>query len=382
MRELKKICIWCLIILIMTLLTSCEYEKNNEKTLCVAVMGNPEDFYASYQDGIAAAVSDVQKEYADTGYTFEVEFFNDESNYETGMKIVDQIVSNNKFIGVIGSRNMDISSSSAHIFDEHGKIYVSPYYMYDRVCEDNYYDYVFSMCSSANNTGILLRKAAEQSCAKKWAVCTTSREFEKDELGGFVNYNGGNTEIIDCVSIDKLNKDFNAVYNKWELLGVEGVAFFISESEGFDILKKLKANNPNLICVGDILFDDSERMETDAEFQAAMINFIMADAFYIDYSDEDENDKFDKIADSYVNENGLEIDYWYLQGYNAVRMICDTAVKNQTVSSKHIAESLHDDGYDGLMQKFEFDMRGVQTIVPDYYNVFTSEGIWEEYIVR
>lgn len=227
MRKLKKIYIQCMIVLVIALLTSCEYGKNSEKTLSIAVMGNPDTFYASYQDGITAAVSDMQEEYSDTGYTFETEFFNDESNYETGMKIVDEIVSDNNFIGVIGSRNMDISSSAAHILDEHEKVYVSPYYMYDRVCEDNYYDYVFSMCSSADNTGILLRKAAEQSCAKKWAVCTTSREFERDELCGFVNYNGNNTEIIDCVSIDELNKNFNAVYDKWELLGVEGVAFLL-----------------------------------------------------------------------------------------------------------------------------------------------------------
>lgn len=382
MRKLKKIYIWCIIVLVVASLSSCEYGKNREKTLSIAVMGDPDTFYASYQDGITDAVSDLQKEYADTDYIFEVEFFNDESNYETGMKIVDRIVSDNHFTGVIGSRNMDISSSAAHIFDEHGKVYISPYYMYDGVCEDNYYDYIFSMCSSADNTGILLRKAAEQSSATKWAVCTTSREFEREELSGFVNYNGSNTEIIDCVSIDELSNDLNAVYDKWELLGVEGVAFFVNESDGFDILKKLKTKNPNLICAGDILFDDSERMETDAEFQAAMTNFIMADAFYIDYSDEDENNKLDKIADHYISEKGVEIDYWYLQGYNAVRMIFDTAVKNKTVNPKDIAESLHNDGYDGLMQKFEFDMRGIQTIVPDYYNVFTADGYWEEYLVR
>lgn len=130
------------------------------------------------------------------------------------------------------------------------------------------------------------------------------------------------------------------------------------------------------------MFDDSKRMETDAEFQAAMTNFIMADAFYIDYSNEEENNQLDEIADNYINEKGVEIDYWYLQGYNAVRMIFDTAVKNKTLNPKDIAESLHNDGYDGFMQKFEFDIRGIQTIVPDYYSVFTADGYWEEYIVR
>lgn len=370
----------------MTVLTSCEDGRNNKKntekpTVNIAVMGNPKEFYPSYQDGIIAAVADVQKEYADTGYVFDVEFFNDESNYQKGMKMVDQLMYDDNFIAVIGSRNQEINRNMAHIVDKHEKIFVSPYYMYDSVCEDNYYDYVFSMCSSAKNTGILLRKVVEQSSAKKWAVCFASKEFEKDELVGFVNYHGDHTEIVDCVSIDVLNKDFDAVYNKWDLLGVEGVVFFVEEFEGFAVLKKLKAKNPNLICAGDISFDNSTFLQIDAENKAAMTNFMMVDAFCLEYDDENDNKKFEQIADSYMNEKGTKIDYWYLQGYHAVRMICDTAVKNKTTNPKVIAEALHDNGYDGIRQKFEFDMRGMQTIVPSYYNIFTADGTWKKYTV-
>lgn len=387
MRVLQKIGILCLTMFIMAVLTACEAGKDPQKTVekttvRIAVMGNPENFYASYMDGIEAAVSDVQKEYADTEYLFDVEFFNDESNYEKGMKIVDQLIHNDDFIGVIGSRNMEISSGTAHIFDEYGKVFVAPYYMYDSVCADNYYDYVFSMCSSAKNTGILLRKAAEQSNAEKWAACFTSREFERDELIGFVNYQGYKTEVVDCISIEELSKDFDAVYDKWELLGVEGVAFFVKELEGHNILKKQKAKNPNLVCAGDILFDDSLMMEEDAAFEAGMKDFIIADAFYLDENDESENQKVDQIAQSYLREKGIQIDYWYLQGYNAVRMLCDTVVKNKTTDPKVIAEALHADGYDGLMQIFQFDMRGVQTKVPDYYQIYTSEGTWKKYIAH
>ena len=387
MRALKRIVILCLTVFAMVVLTSCEAEKSHQKTtekmtVQIAVMGNPEDFYASYLDGIVAATADIQKEYADTGYLFEVDFFNDESNYEEGMKIADQLLNNDDLIAVIGSRNMEISSGTAHIFDEYGKVFIAPYDMYDSVCADNYYDFVFSMCSSAESTGILLRKAAEQGNARKWAACYTTREFEREEMVGFVNYSGYNTEIVDCVSIDEIMRDFDTVYEKWKLLGVEGVAFFVKELEGHSVLKKLKERNPNLLCAGDILFDDSLMMEADEAFETAMKNFIIADAFYLDENDEKENQKVDEIAQTYLREKGVRIDYWYLQGYNAVRMLCDTVVKNKTTDPKAIAEALHANGYDGLMQKFQFDVRGVQTKVPDYYHIYTPEGTWKKYIAR
>lgn len=382
MKIIKKITPIMIIVVLAMCFSACTDAETAKHLIKIGVMGDPNEFYASYRDGIAAALSDVRAEYADTGYMFELEYFNDESNYETGMKIVDILANDNSIVGVIGSKNLDITGSAAHIFDEHKKIFVSPHYMYDSVCDENYYDYVFAMCSSARNTGILLRKAAVQSGAKKWAVCSAAREIERDELHGFINYTTDDVEIIDCVSMDAFSKDFDKVCKRWDILGVEGVAFFVNDDEGIELLKKLKAKEPELICAGDILFDDSERMDSDADFNAAMKNFIMADAFYLDRSDELENEKFTEIADDYFNRSGVKIDYWYLQGYNSVRMICDTAIKNKTNDPTHIAEALHNGGYDGLMQKFEFDGQGVQNIIPDYYNVYTASGLWEEHSVR
>ena len=73
-------------------------------------------------------------------------------------------------------------------------------------------------------------------------------------------------------------------------------------------------------------FDDSDRISRDEELRAAMNGFIMADEFILDIVSDDDIGCYEELAEQYLEDTGQEFDSWYIQGYNAVRMIADTAV--------------------------------------------------------
>ena len=366
--------------LILSVLCGCE-SAQPAQGVKIAVMGNPEDFYPGYQEGIRRAVRDLNEEYAGSGYTVECEFYSDCGDYETGAAIIDTLAADPSVTAVIGGVDMDINKTAAYIFNEARKPFVVPFFLYDSVYEDHYSYTLFSMCNSAKTVGVTLGFAAAGTDAKRWAVCAAQGEFERAEMHSFLRCSRlcGLT-IVDCTGISTLANRFDEVYRRWELLGVEGVVMFPSNNEGFDVLKKLKSRNPDMVCAGDSAFDNSSLMANDKELLAAMAGFIMAGEFSMrSDGDEEEYNRLTAMTEEYMQDTGEEFDTWYIQGYNAVRMIADTALRNQVFDPESIALALRRDGYRGLCQEFRFDEKGLQAETALTFSVTGEDGYAELY---
>ena len=379
---MKKIYVFLLVTALLCVLAGCGEVQSH--TVKIAVMGNSADFYPGYKEGIERAVSDLNKEYADSGYNVECEFYENVGSYDEGSATVDAIAADKSLTAVIASTDMDINKTAAYVFDNDKKLFIVPYFIYDDVFEDNNYSMVFSLCDSAENVGETLKLAGEKTTAKRWAVCAADGSgFAQAEMKGFLQCETGSSmKVVDCVNMSALETNFDEIYKRWETLGVEGVIMFPEAGKGFDVLKKLKQRNPNLICGGDTAFDDSTLLLGDKELLRAMTGFIIVTEVVIDDITEEESNIFKNMKEEYTKNTGKEIDLWYIQGYNAVRIIADTAIKNDTVNPVEIAEFLHKDGYDGFIRDFSFDEKGAQKKQVYKYNILNADGIGEEFEIK
>lgn len=367
-------------ILISLVLCGCAVQKN--QTVKIAVMGNPADFYPGYKEGIERAVEDLNGEYADSGCVVECEFYSDNGSYEEGASIIDALSEDKSVTAVIGTKDMDINKTAAHVFNEADKLFVVPYFLYDSVYENNHYATVFSMCNSAGTVGEILCSAASDTNAKRWAVCAAESEFERMEMNGFLKYSmAEGITVADCADMSMLVSQFDDIYKLWEILGVEGVVIFPGSNEGFDVLKNIKQRNPNIICAGDTAFDNSVMMENDSGLREVMTGFIMADGFAMRDETEEKRRLIVDMAEEYKHKTGNELDTWYIQAYNAVRMIADTAIQNKTFNCEDIARLLHENGYSGLCQDFKFNENGAQVTDIWKYNIFNENGYTDEHIL-
>ncbi|MCC8161205.1 MAG: ABC transporter substrate-binding protein [Oscillospiraceae bacterium] len=368
-KKIISICLLCALAVLST--ASCGKMGSDNVQIKIAVLGDADDFYPDYEEGILFAETEFNEEYADEGYTLSVEFCDDDDDYNKGMSYVDELASDDSLTAVIASMDMEINKSAAYTLNESGKLFIVPYFLYDSVYTDNYYDTVFSMCASAAHTGKTLRLAAEDTGKSRWAVVSADGSFETDEVYAFINSGSDAVQIADCVTAETIINDFETVYSRWDSLGIEGVAMFMKDSEGFDIVSKLKSRNPDLIFCGDTAFDNTDTVLADSSLTDAMAGFIIADEFCFDYSSGDIS-KFTEMENEYYEETGEYIDLWFFQAYNAVRMVADTAVKIGSADSAEIAAELHENGYTGIGSSFEFDANGTQLINPEYYGVLNS----------
>ena len=89
---MKKYVIYILTIMMAaTICPSCAPQNRENQAVKIAVMGNYEHFYPDYEAGIMQAISDLNDEYADDGFTFEYTVCDDEGRYEEGAEIIENL---------------------------------------------------------------------------------------------------------------------------------------------------------------------------------------------------------------------------------------------------------------------------------------------------
>lgn len=378
--NIRRVLMVILVLAELFLLAGCG--KAQENRVVIAVIGNEDALYPGYREGADMAAEELRRVYDECGYTIEYQFYNYDGSYEEGSAIVDMLADDETVTAVVGGTDMSLNKTAAYVLDKAGKVFVVPFFLYDSVFDNNHYTTVFSMCNSGREVGVTLCYAAEQTTAKRWAVCTADREFERTELQGFLDVqHGAGIDVVDCVNVSELQNNLEEVFGRWEILGVEGVALFPEDKEGFALLKEIKRRWPDMICAGDTAFDNSEMLTNDTELMAAMDGFIMADEAILDFSTQEGVDAYNALIEEYTQRTGKEMDTWYVQGYNAVRMIGDTAVRIGTTDPGAIAAALHEDGYAGTAQRFQFQANGKLANADRTYNVLAADGYAQPYMI-
>ncbi len=317
-------------------------ENENKKTISIGVTGSPASYSEYYEKGIRKAYEDVCKEYEGRGFEINVNFYDDNDDYETGEKITAGLVNDEKTTAIIASSSAEICENQVYQTDKAGKILICPHWMYDNTLEEGNYSQVFSLNYSNEDMGAVMKNIASELPAKKWAICYSDDKISRAEIKCFNNVDD-NINIVDYVKVNSLISDFNKTVERWRLLGVEGVILIPYENEGFDLLYRLKAEMPELYIISDSSLDDDNELQANRKY---FDKVYIVDSFFV------------TSEESEIFDNEEYLDTWEIHGYNALRMVVDTAVENNSDDPVEIAEILHKSGYKGELESYQFDEKG------------------------
>ncbi len=349
-----------ILLMVILLLSGCTSKDANKKTINIAVTGSPNTYSECFEKGIKRAYEDVCAEYKDSGFEIKCEFYDDKGNYESAEKITAKIINDSNITAVIASSSPEICENQAYQTDKAGKILICPHWTYDSMFEDSFYDKVFSLNYSNKDIGNIMENIALNSSAKKWAICYSDDEISTTEIKDFKKKS--DIKVYDFVRINTLEADFENVVNRWKLLGIDGVILIPYKNEGFRLLYRLKESIPKLCVISDSSIDDNNELENNRKY---FENVYMVDSFYVS----------DDTTEIFPNDEYS--DTWEIHGYNAFRMIVDTAVLNDTCDTERIASVLHEKGYIGELESYKFYKNGI--LKPKIYSYvrFTKDDYEE-----
>ena len=331
--------------------------RTNDKTIKVAVFQNSGEKQENFEKGIELAYEDVLQEYKDSGYKIECDFYDNLETYEDVQRITDTLVADPSVTAIIGSDTDSICENQAVKAQNNGKLFICPMWVNDEAMLPSQ-DMVFSMLYSNYDMSRALKKTVDDMPDMRWAVCVSNDGICSNEAQSFRMQDAQN--VVDYCDMNDLRLYFDRITDRWRNLGVGGVVFLPYSERYFDLFRKLKTYMPELYFVCDFDMDMPQMYEGN---EAAYKNVYLVDGFYVDGDADD-------IKRLY--EESHVIDTWTVHGYNTLRMIVDTAVRNGTNDPKRIASILHDTGYDGAGQTFKFDSSGLIEPVKFSYSAIDS----------
>ncbi len=126
--------------IIALLLCGCSKNMDTDKkTINIAVTGSPSVYSEYYERGIKRAYADVCEEYKNSGFEINVNFYDDNDNYETAEKITAELVNDEKITAIIASSSAEICENQIYRTDKAEKILICPHWIYDSTLEDANY---------------------------------------------------------------------------------------------------------------------------------------------------------------------------------------------------------------------------------------------------
>ena len=326
-----------------------------DRVIKIAVMDSTSVFTAddSYENGIVMAIEDLNTLYGGQGYEISYEFYDDGGTFRQGMEALDRIVSDPEITAVVGTSSLNLLDVSADVLDKAGKLLVTYYSSSDRLFEQGY-THVFRNCYGEMDLGGAIAEfAAGRRDMRRVAVYRSDTDYERGMVRAFLRgVEDTGVEIVDVVTTTPLDSELDAAILRWRDLGVDTVLVSQYDSEdSFEILRRVRALNPEINILGDFSFDYTDDL---------LANAGVSDGIYITGPVPLEDGReLDSFVERYRSRYGQEPTQWAVQLYDSIRMVVDTAVRVGSTDADTVAQALREEkGYTGVGGTLCFDAKG------------------------
>lgn len=351
---MKTKCYLTAVLAIIMFLSGCgENTIQGTKEIQFAVMGDKAlyDYDESFLNGVRMAIDDCNEQYGQKGFRVSMELYDDEGIYEKGIVIAHSIVEDEGITAVLGSQNYNIINSAAEIFENAEKIFITPDGANDETLNEGY-SFIFRNTHSSNDMGISLAQYAMNNGFHRVAACIKGPEYMEEFIRGFYRESqNSDLRIVDYYTKTNTGDEFEEVFKRWELLGVDSVVIIHdSMSDAFNLLVAIRSKNPYMMILGDTNFDFKEKLAEYGEFSD---NIVITELHSMEHGE-----KQKLFERRYLEQYEAQPDDYALQGYESIKMIVDTAVSLDTNDSALIAQELHKSGYNGITGTIRFDEKG------------------------
>jgi ABC-type branched-subunit amino acid transport system substrate-binding protein len=359
-------------VLLTFVITGCKEAKAvwspfaSDQDINIAILGE-DKYYDSdkgFRKGIDMAVADIK---ANTGININVKFYDDDGDYEKGVKNTQSVAADESITFVLTLQDFEVIDSAAQICNNAEKPLIVLQGCYDATSEKGY-DYLITDCISAKQTGAFLGEYAVRQGIADLAACHTDTRFEKDEIKGMQAYLK-QTDISRLVDIQLgpfTSDDFNRAYEIWDALGVDAIMLnFYEDSLYGDVIKQLCQKNPDMIMLADYGINDEKLIK---DYQAYMDNIVMVPLY--PYSQSEELNKF---CTRFDEKYGFTATDGAVQIYDLLNMISTFSSDSAFESSLDFMKKMKSEsGYEGVSGIIRFDDKGMLIINKAQYMLFSN----------
>lgn len=335
---------------------------SSDKKIKIAIIGDDE--YIVDNGAMEAMEMASDDFYEKTGIRIEVEIFDDDSDYNQGIKCAREIVADGSIMAVLVKQELDYIDATAEIFEEAQIPFILTNGCYESTV-DKSYEYMLVDCINAKAAGSIMAQYVMECGYQYVAFCHSDTEYEEDELKGFqAELEDDSACLADTVVGPYTWEEFNQVYSRWTSLGIDAVCVSNYDVLNSDLVAMLRKKGSDIQVIGDYIMDTEEEIE---ENEAYLEGTAIVAMYVNDYK---ENNT--EITERYEELYGMEMSEKAIQSYDIAYMLGE-ALNSGITESKELIDHIRtsEEGYEGISGTLRFDERGC--LIPNGNEVLIFE---------
>ena len=354
----------------MVIFSGCGSSKSNvaqtygeAAEIKIAVLGSADQFTKrqDFMIGMDLAIKELEAQNVKISY----EKIDDGHSRDSGIALAKDVANDSKYTAAFTLQSSDVVESITAIFEAAKKPLLIVNEVFDGTMNKGY-EYILAGVISAEASGQALAKYCETKGIKWVAAAHSGSQYENTLARGFNDaaMASKSTYLLDSTQGPDNASEFADMYARWSVLGVQAALVSFDDLEwACEVISNIKAQNKNILILGDAKYNDVEKM---AAYKDVLEGMVVAGSSGV--ASEDKLKAFyDKYEAKYLKEQNFLINSVTAQAYDFVHMIAQN-VKKSTNAQEFMKNMKSTEGYAGVTG-VKFNSKGQLEEEPNYWTV-------------
>jgi len=354
-----------LVIMTALLVTSCRQASTGIGEVVIALAGPLElmDDSTGFLKGAQIALERCEKDYSSEGLSVKLQIEDDKGSFKDGLLIARKLVEDTRVTAVVGHWNSHITIPAADLYNDAGKVMLSPIVSSNSITEKGY-SYVFRNTLSDSDMGKAMAEYASKNKLDRIAVYYLDNNYGRGLAKAFQDAASQmGIQVLDWTSGFNSQVELEKALEKWRVLEVNGLfvahSMYYGAEDFISEFRKLDKTTP--IFGGDAMDVATITDKLGKDIEGFVVPTIMS-------SGSSENAR--EFIAAYKEKYNEAPDVWALQGYDSVMLIADMAFRIKSNNPSYIANELRNlKDWEALTGKVCFDSSGNMTGLKIDYKV-------------
>jgi branched-chain amino acid transport system substrate-binding protein len=345
--------IYLIYLLMAFMLSSCDWfqmNKKNEVKIGIIVEKDKGEETFILVDGAELAVKEINSKGGLLGRKVVLIPQNDKGDVNEGLVIANNLSQTPGIMAVIGHLKSDVTIPASSVYESADVIMMT--LSTSNLITEKKRNYIYRLIPGDKDIGTYLAQYSKKQNFKNIIIFYPRNEYGQDLANSFESEATDlGINIADRRSYFEQVADYSRLLDYWKRNYQFDSIFLIGNvTDGGTIINQIRQAGINVPIIAGDSMSTAELIEIAGKNAEGIV--------VVDFADDKPLDVNNVFRKNYLQIYSKEPGATALLGYDAIMLLANAVNKTQSLSNKKIAEYLHQNSYEGLVTKYQFDEYG------------------------
>jgi branched-chain amino acid transport system substrate-binding protein len=337
------------------MLSSCDwFQADKNKDIKIGIIADDsKEKYLSLIRGAELAVNDINAKGGLLGRKITLIPKNDKADINEGLVIASSFSKMDGVLAVIGHKKSYVTLHTSNVYESANIIMLTPGATRD-VPTEKKRNYIFRMIPNSKIIGSRLAQYSNSQQFKNVILFYIRNDYDQNLATSFENEASRlGINVVERRSYIEEVADYSRLFDYWKRnFKFDSILLTGTDTDEAAIINQIRQAGINVpIIIGDTM-SASDLVNIAGKNAEGIVSIDFADDEHFD------TQAGQLFRTTYFKNHAKQPDPNALLGYDAIMLLANAVTKTQSLSNATIAAYLHQNAYEGLVTKYQFDENG------------------------